>query len=136
MFFRTAKKRKFIPSWFWIFLVALPISILVRWLIWWFFCPSDKRTSAVEIEAPRAESIPIQLHKDDFSMLKGVGPKTAEAIYSAGIFTFEQLGLMDPGELDQLLKDNSLPATNSAFWQKQAALAAAQDWDGLKKIQK
>ncbi len=136
MFFRTANKSKFIPSWLWILLVALPISILIRWLIWWFFCPSYKRTSAVEIEAPRAASIPIQLHKDDFSILKGVGPKTAEAIHSAGILTFEQLGLMDPGELDQILKDNSLPATNSAYWQKQAALAAAQDWDELKKIQK
>lgn len=136
MFFRTANKRTFIPSWFLILLVALPISFLIRWLIWWFFCPSYKRTSAVEIEAPRSDSIPIQLQKDDFSILKGVGPKTAEAIHSAGIFTFKQLGLMDPGELDLLLKDNSLPATNSAFWQKQAALAAAQDWDELNKIQK
>jgi len=136
MFFRTANKSKFIPSWFWILLVALPISFLIRWLIWWFFCPRNERTSAVEIEAPRSESIPIQLRKDDFRILKGVGPKTAEAIHSAGILTFEQLGLMDPGELDRLLKDNSLPATNSAFWQKQAALAAAQDWDELNKIQK
>lgn len=136
MFFRTANKRTFIPSWFLILLVALPISFLIRWLIWWFFCPSNKRTSAVEIEAPRSDSIPIQLQKDDFSILKGVGPKTAEVIHSAGIFTFKQLGLMDPGELDRLLKDNSLPATNSAFWQKQAALAAAQDWDELNKIKK
>lgn len=136
MFFRTANKRTFIPSWFLILLVALPISFLIRWLIWWFFCPSNKRTSAVEIEVPRSDSIPIQLQKDDFSILKGVGPKTAEVIHSAGIFTFKQLGLMDPGELDRLLKDNSLPATNSAFWQKQAALAAAQDWDELNKIKK
>ncbi len=136
MFFCTANKRTFIPSWFLILLVALPISFLIRWLILCFFCPRNKRTSAVEIEAPRSEAIPIQLKKDDFSILKGVGPKTAEAIHSAGILTFEQLGLMDPGELDQLLKDNSLPATNSAFWQKQAALAAAGDWDELNKIQK
>ena len=107
MFFRTANKRTFIPSWFLILLVALPISFLIRWLIWWFFCPSNKRTSAVEIEAPRSDSIPIQLQKDDFSILKGVGPKTAEAIHSAGIFTFKQLGLMDSGELDRLLKNNS-----------------------------
>ena len=65
-----------------------------------------------------------------------MGPKPADVIHSAGIFTFEQLGLMDPGELAQLLKDKSLPATNIAFWQKQAALAAAQDWDELNKIQK
>ncbi len=78
MFFRTANKRTFIPSWFLILLVALPISFLVRWLIWWFFCPSYERTSAVEIEAPRSDSIPVQLHKDDFSSLKGVGPKTAD----------------------------------------------------------
>ena len=138
MCFFRGNQRKFIPSWFRVLLVGLPLSILVRWLIWWFFCPSNKRTSAVEIDAPRSDSIPIpiQVHKDDFSQIKGVGPKTAGVLYSSGIFTFEQLGLMDREDLDRLLKDHSLSTTKSAFWQKQAFLAAAQDWDGLKKIQK
>ena len=136
MFFRSGNNRKIIPSWLWILVVAVPLLFFIRWLIWWFFCPSNKRTSAVEIDAPRFYSVPIHLHKDDFSILKGVGPKTSEAIYSAGIFTYKQLGLMDPAALDQLLMTHSLPTTNRAFWQEQAILAAAQDWEGLKAIQK
>jgi hypothetical protein len=136
MIFHGGSKRKFIPSWFWVLLVGLPVAILVRWLIWWFIYPSDKRTSALEIDAPRSDPIPIQIQKDDFSLLKGIGPKTAEAIYLAGIFTYQQMGLMEPEEMDQLLRSHSLPTTNRAFWQEQAILAAAQDWEGLEKTQK
>ena len=131
MIFHGRNKRNFIPSWFLVLLVGLPVAILVRWLIWWFISPSDKRTSALEIDAPRSDSIP----KDDFSLLKGIGPKTAEAIYSAGIFTYKQMGLMEPEEMDQLLRNHSLPTTNRAFWQEQAIKAAAQDWEGLEKTQ-
>ncbi len=137
MFDSRGNQRKSIPSWLWI-LLLVPLSVLIRWLIWWFLCPSYKRTSAVEIDAPRSDltPIPIQIQQDDFSKLKGIGPKTAEVFYSSGIFTFKQLGLMDKKELDRLFKDHSISTSKSAFWQKQAVLAAAQDWDGLKKIQK
>ena len=136
MFFQAGNKRKFIPSWIWILLVVFPLFVLIRWLVWWFFCPSYKRTEAVEIEAPRSDSIQVALQKDDFSLLKGIGPKTADALHKAGILRFEQLGLMDPEQLGQVLKEHSLPASNAAFWQKQAALAAAQDWKGLEKLTK
>ena len=136
MIFDDKNKRNIIPSWIWIFMVSVPVFIFIRWLIWWFFCPSYKRTSAVEIDAPRSDSILIQIKKDDFNLLKGIGPKTAEVLYSAGVFTYKQMGLMEPEELDQLLSDHSLPTGNRAFWQKQAILAAAQDWEGLKEIQK
>ena len=136
MVFRSGNKRKIIPSWFWILLVGIPLSILIRWLILWLFFPLDQRASRDDTNPPRAESIPVQLLKDDFSLLKGIGPKTAEVFYSAGIFTFEQLSLMNSDGFDQLLRDNSLPATNRVYWQKQAALAANQDGDGLRKLQK
>jgi len=136
MFFRVENQKKIIPSWFW-FLLAVPISILIRWLIWWFFSPSYQRTSALEIEADRYDTRPpMPRKKEDFSILKGIGPKTAEALHNAGVFTFEQLGLMDPKQLDLVLRKYSLATTKVAFWQKQATLAAAQDWEGLKKIQK
>jgi hypothetical protein len=135
MFFQAGNQRKIIPSWFWI-LLAVPIAALIRWLICWFFYPSYKRTSALEINDHKFDTIPVPRKKDDFSILKGIGPKTAEMLHKAGVFSFEQLGLMDPKQLDLVLRKYSLPTTKADFWQKQAALAAAQDWEALKKLQK
>jgi predicted flap endonuclease-1-like 5' DNA nuclease len=105
------------------------------WFLRWFFLPSYKRTSAVEIDTPRSAAIPLPLKKDDFTILKGVGPKTSAGLYQAGIYTFEQLGLMDLNELIQSLKDHGLPTSSASSWQEQAALAAAEDWEGLQKLQ-
>lgn len=133
--FRAGKKGRLIPSWFWTLFVCLPLGFLVWWLLRWFFLPSYKRTSAVEIEAPRSDGVPLPIQRDDFTTLKGVGPKTAAGLYQAAIYTFEQLGLMDPDKLEQILKEQGLPSSSAAFWQEQAALAAAGDWKGLKKLQ-
>jgi predicted flap endonuclease-1-like 5' DNA nuclease len=113
----------------------LPLGIMSWWFLRWFFLPSYKRISSVEIETPRSLGVPLPLHKDDFTLLKGVGPKTAAGLFSAGIYTFEQLGLMDPDQLTQTLKDQGLPSGTAAFWQQLAVLAAAEDWEGLQKLQ-
>ena len=136
MFFQAGSRRKFISSWIWILLVSFPLILLIRWLVWWFFCPSYKRTAAVEIDAPRSDPISIAIKKDDFSILKGIGAKTAEALHKAGILSFEQLGLMDMDQFLQVLKNHSLPTAKAEFWQKQAALAAAENWEGLEKLKK
>ncbi|HDD55229.1 MAG TPA: hypothetical protein ENG59_03185 [Chloroflexi bacterium] len=136
MLFQAGNQRKLIPQWFWTLFVCLPLGVLAYWFLRWFFLPSYKRTSAVEIEAPRFAGVPLPVHKDDFTILKGVGPKTAAALYGAAIYTFEQLGLLDPARLEQILKDQGLASSSAAFWQEQAVLAAAEDWEGLKKLQK
>lgn len=135
MFFRAGDQRKLIPSWFWFLFIFLPLGVLTYWFLRWFFLPSYKRTSAVEIETPRSDGVPLPIRKDDFTILKGVGPKTAAGLYRAGIYTFEQLGLMDPDGLYAILKEGGLPTSSAASWQEQAALAAAGDWEGLKKLQ-
>jgi predicted flap endonuclease-1-like 5' DNA nuclease len=106
------------------------------WFFRWFFLPSYKRTLSVEIQTPRSSGVPLPIHKDNFTVLKGVGPKTADGFYKAAIYTFEQLGLMDTEKLVEILKAQGLPSGNAAFWQEQAVLAAAEDWEALKKIQK
>ena len=89
----------------------------------------------MEIETPRSTGVPLPIQKDNFTILKGVGPKTADGLYRAAIYTFEQLGLMDTERLVQILKDHGLPSSSAGFWQEQAALAAAEDWEALKKLQ-
>ena len=135
MLFRAGSQRKFIPGWFWTLFVGLPLGILTWWFFRWFFLPSYKRTSSVEIQTPWSTGVPLPIQKDNFTVLKGVGPKTADGLYRAGIYTFEQLGLMDTEKLVGILKDHGLPSGSAAFWQEQAVLAAAEDWEALKKIQ-
>ncbi len=136
MFFRSGKRRRLIPSWFWFALIGFPAGLMIWWFLRWFFLPRNERKSAVEIEAPRSEPIRLPIKKDDFRKLKGIGPKSAAALYQARVFSFEQLGLMDQEKLELILKENNLPSGNIAFWQKQAVLAAAEDWKKLEKLQK
>ena len=131
----AGKKRSFIPGWFWLLFIGVPICILTRWFFWWFFSPSYKRTSAVETDTPRADPIRLPIKKDDFGKLIGVGPKISEALHKAGILTYQQLGLLNPEELDQILKSENVPSANAGFWQAQAKLAAAEDWKKLKALQ-
>lgn len=135
MLFRAGTQRKLIPGWFVTLFLCLPLGILIWWFLRWFFLPSYKRTAAVEIETPRSAGVPLPIQKDNFTILKGIGPKTADGLYRAAIYTFEQLGLMDTARLIETLKDHGLPSGSAAFWQEQAVLAAAEDWEALKKIQ-
>ena len=135
MLFRAGNRRNLIPNWFWILFLFLPLGIVTWWFLRWFFLPSYKRTSSVEIETPRSAGVPLPIQKDDFTILKGIGPKTALGLNRAAIYTFEQLGLMDPDKLKQILKEEGLPSSNADYWQAQATLAAAEDWKGLEKLQ-
>ena len=98
--------------------------------------PTHERSTSVTIDAPRSDGKRLPLKRDDFRKLKGIGPKSAAALYQAGIFSFEQLGLLDLDNLEAILKENSLPSGGAAFWQKQARLAAAEEWKLLEKLQK
>jgi hypothetical protein len=127
---------RLIPRWFWTLFVLLPLGLFAWWFLRWFFLPSYKRTSAVEIETPRFKGVRLPVKRDDFQRLKGIGPKTAGVFYQAGIYSYEQLALMDESKLESLLKRHNLPAAGIDFWQEQAALAAAEDWAGLENLQK
>ena len=130
-----AGKKKYIPTWFWILFFIVPLCIVARWFFWWFFTPSEKRTSALEIEAPRGGPKTIPRVQDKYEILKGIGPKTSDTLHKAGFQTFEQLGLMNPEKFVQLLQKLGLPTSNAAFWQAQAKLAATEEWVKLEKLQ-
>ena len=87
MLFKSGNQRGMVPTWFWVFILFLPLGIITWWFLRWFFLPSYKRTASVEIDTPRSAAIPLPLQKDDFTILKGVGPKTADGLNKAGIYT-------------------------------------------------
>lgn len=132
----AGRNGKLIPRWVWTLFVCLPLGLMSYFFLRWFFLPSYQRTSSVEIDTPRSPTVRLPVKKDDFRILKGIGPKTAGVLYQAGILSFEQLALQEPEKLVRILKKHNLPSGAAAFWQKQAALAAAEDWKALEKLQK
>ncbi len=136
MITHAGKKSSLIPGWFWFILIGFPLGVLAWWFLRWFLVPGHERSTAVVIEAPRSDGKRLPVKKDDFRVLKGVGPKSAAVLYQAGIYSFEQLGLLDLEVLKDILKENGLASGGAAFWQKQARLAAAGEWKLLEKLQK
>ncbi len=131
----AGKKGRLVPRWIWTIFIFLPLGVMAYWFLRWFFLPSYKRTASVEIKAPRSRVVKAPVKRDDFQLIKGIGPKTAGVFYQAGIFTYEQLALMDEEKITALVQKHKLPAGKIPSWQQQAALAAADDWDGLDQLQ-
>ncbi len=72
----------------------------------------------------------------DLSILDGVGPTYAEVLQRSGVTTFAQLGAMTPEEIEALLAGAGSPLIaghHADTWPRQARLAAAQDWSGLRR---
>lgn len=73
---------------------------------------------------------------DDLTKLEGIGPKMYAALVAAGIDTFEKLAAADETALREAIETAGMsfsPLLPS--WPQQAALAAKEDWDGLKTLQ-
>ena len=135
MVFRAGKRTKYIPTLIWLLIFGIPIVILIKWFFSWFFYPGYEPKSSPEIDAPRGSPKETPDVRDDFRKLKGIGPKTADTLQSAGILTFEQIGLMKTEIFTEMLSDLGLSTRNAVFWQDQARLAAAGDWKKLEKLQ-
>lgn len=75
--------------------------------------------------------------QDDLKIVEGIGPKIEDLLHKAGIYTWESLAESSPdrirGILDQAGNDYAMHDPSS--WPQQAGLAAAHDWDLLKKLQ-
>ena len=74
---------------------------------------------------------------DELRKIEGIGPKIAEILNEHGILTFEQLAKTKVARLEEILEEAgprfrmAVPET----WPEQAALAAVEDWEGLKLFQ-
>ena len=54
------------------------------------------------IRAPVHEALGGGEQRDELTLLKGVGPKFADALHAHGIFRFEQLASLTPVEIERL----------------------------------
>lgn len=91
--------------------------------------------------AKAAESVFVfagtKYKKDDLKIVEGIGPKIEELLHKAGIYTWESLSESSPDRIKGILDQagNTYAMHDPGSWPQQAGLAAAHDWDTLKKLQ-
>lgn len=87
------------------------------------------------IQAPVHRALDGEIPRDDLCALKGVGPKFAEALHSAGFYSFDQLAGLTPTEIERL--DGQLGAFRGRIVRdrlvEQAAFLARNDTDGFEQ---
>jgi large subunit ribosomal protein L21 len=79
----------------------------------------------------------IKMKADELTKIEGIGPKIALVLNSNGITTFAQLAKADPAAMQEMLKKSGgrFNMAKPDTWPQQAELAAAGNWDALKKLQ-
>ncbi|MEM9886549.1 MAG: 50S ribosomal protein L27 [Bacteroidota bacterium] len=92
---------------------------------------------AKDNEEPPAIEPVEELKKDKLTKIEGIGPKIQSLLYEAGILTFVALSGTEPEKIREILlaAGNRYKMHNPTTWPKQAALAAAGQWDELKEYQ-
>ena len=74
---------------------------------------------------------------NDLTVVEGIGPKINELFSNAGVKTFAQLSKQSLAQMRKVLDDGGsrFRIANPSTWAQQAALAAENKWDELKKLQ-
>jgi small subunit ribosomal protein S1 len=95
---------------------------------------SETVASAEEKEIKTEES---NTSADDLKKIEGIGPKISQILTEAGIPSFEALSKADPDKLREILEaaGSRYKMFDPSTWPEQASLAAAGEWDKLKKLQ-
>ena len=87
------------------------------------------------ISAPVHRALEGDLPRDDLCLLKGVGPKFAEALHAAGFVNFDQIAGLSPVEIERL--DQQLGAFSGRITRdrivEQADYLARNDTDGFEQ---
>jgi len=91
--------------------------------------------SGAIISAPVHRALQGDIPRDDLCLLKGVGPKFADALHAAGFFNFGQIAGLSPVEVDRL--DEQLAAFRGRITRdrivEQADYLARNDTDGFEQ---
>ncbi|HEY4070676.1 MAG TPA: hypothetical protein VGM04_03860 [Sphingomicrobium sp.] len=87
------------------------------------------------IKAPVHSALEGNIPRDDLCMLKGVGPKFADALHAIGFYNFRQIATLSPVEVERL--DGQLGAFRGRITRdriiEQADYLARNDIDGFEQ---
>ncbi len=75
--------------------------------------------------------------QEDLEAIAGIGPKIGAMLRNNGITTFAELAVTPPLELERIVESTGEEPETAGVetWAGQAQLAAAQDWEGLARLQ-
>jgi predicted flap endonuclease-1-like 5' DNA nuclease len=75
--------------------------------------------------------------QEDLEAIAGIGPKIGAMLRNNGITTFAELAVTPPAELERIVESTGEEPETAGVetWAEQAQLAAAQDWEGLGRLQ-
>lgn len=86
--------------------------------------------------APPVETVPAPttLERDDLLAIDGLGPKSQEVLFAAGLTTYRAIAEATPETLAALIRDAGLRLVRTETWPQQAALLAAGDLSGFQAL--
>ena len=92
--------------------------------------------TVIDLAAAKKAGFAIK-NANDLTVVEGIGPKINELFNNAGIKTFVQLAAATVPQMRKILDDGGsrFRIANPSTWAQQAALAADNKWDALKKLQ-
>jgi predicted flap endonuclease-1-like 5' DNA nuclease len=90
--------------------------------------------AAAAAAAPKPAAPAPSAVKQDMTKIEGIGPATEKALNSAGVTSYAQIAAMTPDQIRAILSKAGLSG-DPTTWPKQAQMAAAGQWDQLKKYQ-
>ena len=97
--------------------------------------PAEEAVAEVETDGPEVEAAEAAAG-DDLTVIDGIGPDYANSLRAAGVTTFAQLAEMTPEAIADLLAKANTPLIaghDVSTWPRQAKLAAAGYWSGLRR---
>ena len=127
--------------------VLLPLGAAAVALWWWLRrSPQPEKTKTIQAKAPVPSAVrpaaepkpapkPVPPPADDLRRIEGIGPKIAATLRAAGITAYAQLAETAVGRLEEILREGGIRIAFPDTWPEQAALAAADDWEGLAALQ-
>jgi len=132
---------------FWWFLFGALLGWLASWLLGRMFgkgttevvtaAAAPVRTSdGIDHAAARAAGYLVS-GPDNLEIIEGIGPKIAHLMRNNGVGTFARLAAMTVPALQAILDKGGprFSVANPQTWAEQAALAAANRWADLRRLQ-
>ena len=97
----------------------------------------DKAATKKVTKVKKVVKKSTKITSDDLTKIEGVGPKIAEKLVEAKLATFKALAKASAEDLNKVLENagKRFAMHDPSTWAQQAALAADEKWDELKKLQ-
>ena len=98
--------------------------------------PAPKMPAVIDLAAAKKAGFALK-NANDLTVVEGIGPKINELFNNAGVKTFVQLAAQSAPQMRKVLDDGGsrFRIANPSTWAQQAALAADNKWEELKKLQ-